>query len=69
MKQFCNSQESETRKTLVKQPADTDRPDVVIPSGLSTARQQYLFKEIRQYCREGTEDTVCPQPQLDTSKC
>ena len=25
-------------------------------------RQAYLYKEIREFCREGAEDEVCPQP-------
>jgi hypothetical protein len=37
-------------------------PHVVRPSGLSLARQWYLHRQIREYCREGTEDLVCPMP-------
>ena len=35
---------------------------VITPAGLSLKRQHYLFKEIRQFCEEGTEDLVAPKP-------
>lgn len=32
------------------------------PVGLSQERQQYLYREIRQFCKPGTEDLVAPSP-------
>ena len=29
--------------------------------GISRERAEYLFKEIREFCREGTEDVVAPE--------
>jgi hypothetical protein len=43
-------------------PLPNELPHVVRPSGLSLARQWYLHRQIREYCREGTEDLVCPMP-------
>ena len=38
-------------------------PDVVQPNGFSAERESYLYKEIRQFCEEGTEDLVAPTPK------
>ena len=37
-------------------------PTEIKPTGLDENRQNYLYKEIRQFCRPGTEDIVCPKP-------
>jgi len=34
----------------------------VSPQGLSQERKQYLYCEIRQFCKPGTEDLVAPAP-------
>ena len=39
-----------------------ERPVPIRPPGLPLVRQQYLHSSIREFCKEGTEDTVCPQP-------
>ena len=43
-------------------PSATELPAAIPPSGLSLQRQWYLHKEIREFCRPGTEDLVCPLP-------
>ena len=35
-------------------------PPQVLPSGLDDERRRYLHKEIREFCRPGTEDFVAP---------
>ena len=37
-------------------------PPAITPAGLPLARQLYLYEQIREYCRDGTEDLVCPNP-------
>ena len=37
-------------------------PQTINPEGLSEERRNYLFREIRQFCRSGTEDLVAPAP-------
>ena len=37
-------------------------PDIVNPDGLTEERRNYLFREIRQFCKLGTEDIVAPAP-------
>lgn len=37
-------------------------PVKLSPAGLSQERQQYLYREIRQFCKPGTEDLVAPSP-------
>ena len=37
-------------------------PFKVLPAGLSKERKEYLYKEIRKFCRHGTEDQVAPKP-------
>ena len=32
------------------------------PKGLDHQRKVYLFNEIRQFCKEGTEDLIAPEP-------
>ena len=39
-----------------------DLPQVIPPSGLSSSRQWYLYQQIREFCRPGTEDLTCPKP-------
>ena len=36
--------------------------ELIPPSGLFLERQQYLYTEIREFCEEGTEDLVAPNP-------
>ena len=37
-------------------------PLVIEPQGLDKERKNYLFNEIRQFCKSGTEDLVAPHP-------
>ena len=37
-------------------------PPVVQPAGLSHARADYLYKQIRQHCHEENRDITCPAP-------
>ena len=42
-------------------------PSVISPSGLSSARQWYLYNQIREFCRDGTQVLVCPHPLSETT--
>ena len=42
-----------------------DPPPPVAAPGLSAQRQWYLFDNIRDYCTEGTQDLLCPRPNMD----
>ena len=35
-------------------------PEIVRPQGISRERAEYLYKEIREFCRDGTENLVAP---------
>ena len=37
-------------------------PPTIKPDGLSEERKRYLYREIRQFCKPGTEDIVAPAP-------
>ena len=37
-------------------------PPEISPQGLSQERKQYLYREIRQFCKPGTEVLVAPAP-------
>ena len=50
------------RLSLGRGACPTGESTVVPPKGLSVERQAYLYKEIREFCREGTQDDVCPRP-------
>ena len=39
-----------------------DLPSEISPSGLDEERKNYLYREIREFCRPGTEDLVAPAP-------
>ena len=51
---------------LLKNPAilpmATRLPAKLNPAGLSKERKQYLYREIRPFCKPGTEDLVAPVP-------
>lgn len=38
-------------------------PDIIVPKGLDVKRQQYLYKEIREFVSEDKQDLVCPFPR------
>ena len=46
------------------QPNASDVPTVITPAGLSHGRKTYLYKQIREFCRPGTEDITCPKPAI-----
>ncbi|XP_031553742.1 uncharacterized protein LOC116290781 [Actinia tenebrosa] len=37
-------------------------PEIIIPRGLDGDRRQYLYNEIREFCRPGTEDMIASVP-------
>ena len=47
----------------------SDLPPIIPPSGMSLERQQYLFEKIREFCRDGTKDLVCPDPTPSPRLC
>lgn len=38
------------------------QPPIVPPKGLDPERKQYLYEQIRPFCKEGTENLVAPKP-------
>ena len=65
-KAFVTSEEQKMnllKKASILPPSDL--PTKVTPNGLDAERQNYLFKEIRQFCKPGTEDLVAPSPDLN----
>ena len=50
---------------ILKDPAvrpQNHLPLPVVPLGLDEDRKRYLYREIREFCRPGTEDLVAPAP-------
>ena len=37
-------------------------PDEIVPAGFSQQRIEYLYNEIRQFCKKDLEDFVAPCP-------
>ena len=37
-------------------------PVILPPAGMTRARADHLFKQIRQHCHEENRDTTCPDP-------
>ena len=64
------SNSPEEKQHLVKdqswKPDASDIPPIISPTGMSLERRQYPFEKIREFCREGTKDLVCPDPGLPT---
>ena len=54
--------------TILKATADTTSmnsttlPSVIEPAGMSRARADYLYKQIRPHCHEENRDITCPDP-------
>ena len=46
------------------QPAAHELPAAITPAEFPLARQLYLYEQIREYRRDGTEYLVCPNPHL-----
>lgn len=63
-KEFVTSPEQSFMllKNNVTLPPPTTLPHVVNPEGLTEERKNYLYREIRQFCKPGTEDIVAPAP-------
>ena len=63
-KEFSNSPEQSLMllKNRTMLPPESALPSEISPEGLSEERKQYLFREIRQFCKQGTEDLVAPAP-------
>lgn len=57
---------SEKKITLIKEqswkPLPSDLPEIVVPNGLTSERQLYLYEKIREFCTDSTKDLVCPRP-------
>ena len=72
VKRSCDGEE-ERLDLMISQPSVEDFPELVLPSGLSDARQWYLFQKIRDFCSDETKDIVCPLPSCPptsaTSSC
>ena len=62
-KRYVDSEEMEfdLLKDPTKRPPYT-LPSVVNPVGLDLERKNYLYKEIRQFCKPGSADLVAPKP-------
>ena len=46
------------------EPTAHELPTAITPAGLPLARQLYLYQQIREYCRDGTEDLVYSNAHL-----
>jgi len=69
MREFADSQP--TGQMLSTTPCPKGLPPLLLPKGLDAKRKVYLYKEIRDFCKEEYKDTVCPDPgyvqQMDIS--
>ena len=64
-REFVSSEEQ--KFNLLKQQTilpPSNPPPIVRPNGLDAERQSYLHKEIRRFCKPGTEDLVAPSPKI-----
>ncbi|XP_067949763.1 uncharacterized protein [Watersipora subatra] len=59
VRQFCNSYESAT-SLIQYSPLNDEMPEKLTPLGMTRERKQYLYKEIREFCKEEHRDIVCP---------
>ena len=64
-KEYCNSQERAVNLLRNGTTLETGvLPLTISPSGISRERAEYWYKEIREFCREGTKDLVAPPVPL-----
>ncbi len=66
LKLFSDSDSSQYRLLRDTEwvPSPSELPEVIPPAELSPKRQWYLHNQIREFCRAGTEDLVCPLPAV-----
>jgi len=62
VRQYARSQVTEIQITHHDTALSPDLPPVIVPTGLSHARQEYLYTKIRQYVSDEYKDTLCPVP-------
>ena len=58
---------TESKKELLKRtwtPNPLTLPSKVVPKGLSSERQWYLFEKIRPFCPLDDQDLTCPEPTI-----
>ena len=58
---------SEVKISLLKEPWTPDKeelPSLIPPCGLSAERQWYLHDQIRPFCPDEDQDSVCPLPSI-----
>ena len=60
-KQFWDSEERWLILKTNNLPKPGQLPTIVNPQGISRGRAEYLFMEIREFWRDGTENLVAPQ--------
>ena len=62
-KQYWDSEEKAVNllKSKHNLPRPGRLPTIVNPQGISREHAEYLLKEIREFCRDGTEDLVAPE--------
>ena len=60
VREFADS--DEIRINILKSSFPVGHPDIIPSKGLLPERKQYLFKEIRQFCKTGYADLVAPHP-------
>ena len=60
VKEFSGTAEIDVK--VVKMSPAVGFPKQILPKGMSKERKQYLYKEIRPFCRPGTENLVAPNP-------
>lgn len=63
-KEFASSNEKSVKllRNACDVPATDALPVRIAPQGLTKERKNYLYKEIRQFCKPGTENLVAPRP-------
>ena len=61
--QYFSSEETAINilKTDRNMPQAGRSPPVITPKGIRHERAEYLFKQIREFCRPGTEDFLAPE--------
>ena len=64
MKLYNSSSSSNFRMLVDRRwtPSPDELPTQIPPVGLSNERKWYLYNQIGEFCREGTENLVCPHP-------
>jgi len=71
LKQFSDSTSTKFRILVDDHwaPTTVELPPLILPLGLLSEQQWYMYNEIWEFCLQGMEDLTCPLPSTPQQQC